>query len=138
MRRHPTIAAFTLVEIMLVLAIISVLMAAGIYYLSGNVEIAKEKRTEADIETITTQLKTYEMLNLFLPTTDQGIDALVKEPAGEPRPKRWRQLLEMVPLDPWGTPYKYRSPGKRNPQSFDLYSWGPDRQESGDDIGNWQ
>jgi general secretion pathway protein G len=130
-------AAYTLVEIMLVLAIISVLLAAGIYYLSGNLEIAKEKRVEADIETVTTQLKTYEMQNMFMPTTEQGLAALVTSPSSEPRPRRWRQLMEQIPQDPWGTPYQYRNPGKHNPQGFDLYSWGPDRRESEDDIGNW-
>lgn len=128
---------YTLIEIMLVVAIISVLVGAGIYYLTGNLDIAKERRVETDITTITTQLKTYEMQNLFLPTTEQGLDALVNRPTREPIPTRWRQLFEKMPIDPWGTPYAYRNPGKHNPTKFDLYSLGADRVESEDDFGNW-
>ncbi|MBI4024408.1 MAG: type II secretion system major pseudopilin GspG [Verrucomicrobia bacterium] len=131
-------SGYTLIEIMLVLAIIAVLLGSGIYYLAGNLDIAKERRVEADLTTITTQLKTYEMQNLFLPTTEQGLNALVTQPTTEPVPKRWRQLLEKVPVDPWGTPYGYRNPGTHNPGKFDLFSLGPDRVESGDDIGNWE
>jgi general secretion pathway protein G len=128
---------YTLMEIMLVLAIISVLVGAGIYYLAGNVEVAKDQRVTGDLSTLTTQLKTYEMQALFLPTTEQGLDALVHRPSKDPMPPRWHQLFESVPLDPWGIPYQYRYPGKHNPDKFDLYSFGPDRVESDDDIGNW-
>jgi general secretion pathway protein G len=61
----------------------------------------------------------------------------VKTPSSDPKPRRWRQLLEKVPEDPWGMPYQYRNPGVKNPNSFDLFSWGPDRKESEDDLGNW-
>lgn len=130
-------AGYTLVEIMLVLAIIAVLLGAGIYKLVGNLDAAKETRVEADIQTISTQLKTYEMTNLFLPTTEQGLQALVTEPTGDPKPRRWRQLMESVPLDPWGMPYNYRNPGIKNPNGFDLYSYGPERKEGDKEIGNW-
>ena len=129
---------YTLIEIMLTLAIIAVLLGAGIYYLTGNLDVAKEQRVAADLQTITTQLKTYEMQNLFLPTTEQGLQALVTQPTTEPVPKRWRQLMEKTPEDPWGKPYVYRIPGKHRPSGFDLFSLGPDRVESDDDIGNWE
>jgi general secretion pathway protein G len=128
---------YTLIEIMLVIAIISVLVGAGIYSLVGNLEAAKDQRVSTDINAITTQLKTYEMTNLFMPTTEQGLDALVNRPIKEPVPPRWRQLYEKTPIDPWGTPYAYRNPGKNNPTKFDIYSLGPDRVESDDDLGNW-
>jgi general secretion pathway protein G len=130
-------AGYTLMEIMLVLAIISVLVGAGIYYLTGSLDVAKEQRVDADIQTITTQLRTYEMQNLFLPSTAQGLEALVRRPSSEPQPKRWRQLMKKV-VDPWGTVYQYKNPGVKNPDSFDVYSLGPDRVESDDDIGNWE
>lgn len=119
---------------MLVLGIIAVLVSSAIYLLVGNVDIAKEQRVESDIQAISTQLKTYEMLNLTYPTTSQGLEALVRKPSTEPVPRRWRQLMEEVPLDPWGTPYQYAYPGKKNPRGYDLYSLGPDRQESADDL----
>jgi general secretion pathway protein G len=125
-------------EIMLVLAIISVLVGAGIYYLTGSLDIAREQRAEADIQTFTTALGTYESQNLFLPTTAQGLNALLVRPTSEPQPKRWRALLTKKPIDPWGTVYQYRYPGTKNPDRFDLYSFGPDRVESDDDIGNWE
>lgn len=130
-------AGYTLFEIMLVLGIIAVLVGSAIFLLVGNLDIAKEARVDADIQSISTQLRAYEMMNLRPPTTAQGLEALVKPPAGDPKPRRWKQLLERVPLDPWGEPYVYYSPGKQNPRGFDLLSKGPDRVEGGgDDIGN--
>ncbi len=132
--RRDRRSAYTLFEIMLVLGIISVLVGSAIYLLSNNIDIAKEQRVDADFQAIGTQLKTYEMLNFVFPTTDQGLEALVKRPATEPQPRKWKKLLESVPLDPWGNPYQYRNPGKTNPEGYDLYSWGADRKESDDDI----
>ncbi len=133
--RHPASrAAYTLFEIMLVLGIIAILVGSAIYLLVGNIDVAKEQRVDTDIQAISMQLKTYEMLNFSYPTTAQGLEALVAKPNVEPVPRKWRKLMEDVPLDPWGTPYQYVFPGKRNPGGFDIYSLGPDRQESADDL----
>ncbi len=135
--RHPTPRphdAYTLFEIMLVLGIISILVGSAIYLLVGNVDAAREQRVDADIQAISTQLRTYELQNFTFPTTAQGLEALVKKPTSEPVPRRWRQLMESVPLDPWGTPYQYAYPGKRNPKGYDLYSLGADRVPSDDDL----
>ena len=129
-------AAYTLFEIMLVLGIISVLVGSAIYMLAGNIDVAKAQRVDSDLQSIGTQLRTYEILNYTLPTTEQGLDAMVTFPAGDPAPTRWRRLLEKVPLDPWGTPYAYRNPPKvSNTKGYDLFSYGPDKKESDDDIG---
>jgi general secretion pathway protein G len=118
--------------------IIIVLMGSAIYFLANNLDVAKEQRVRGDIIAISTQLKLYETLNLFLPTNEQGLKALVERPTTQPVPPRWKLLMEKVPLDPWGTEYKFRYPGKKNPRSFDLYSIGADRTEgTDDDIGNW-
>lgn len=127
-------AAYTLFEIMLVLGIISVLVGSAIYMLAGNIDVAKEQRVGSDIEAIKMQLRTYEMLNYRMPTTEQGLQALVSQPTTEPRPRRWKQLMKEVPLDPWGNEYVYRNPGKGG-GGFDLYSLGPDGKESDDDSG---
>jgi len=130
-------AGYTLFEIMLVLGIIAVLVGSAIYLLVGNIDVARESRVEADVQSISTQIRVYEMQNLRPPTSAQGLAALVTRPAAEPAPRRWRQLLERVPLDPWGEEYVYYWPGKKNAAGFDLFSKGPDRQEGGgDDIGN--
>jgi len=131
-------AGYTLFEIMLVLGIIAVLVGSAIYMLAGNVDVAKEQRVESDIQAISMQLRTYETLNYKRPSTAQGLKALVERPSGDPKPRKWKQLLKQVPLDPWGNEYVYRSPGKDNPQGFDLYSLGPDGVESADDVGKDQ
>jgi len=122
--RTPRAAGYTLFEIMLVLGIIAVLVGSAIYLLVGNIDVARESRVEADIQSISTQLRVYEMQNLRPPTTEQGLKALVTRPGGDPPPRRWKQLLERVPLDPWGRPYRYRIPGTDG-RSFDVYSSGP-------------
>jgi len=126
---------YTLFEIMLVLGIISVLVSSAIYMLVGNLEAAKKQRVESDIQAISMQLRTYEMLNFRKPTTEQGLKALVQMPAAEPRPRNWSRLMKAVPRDPWDAEYVYRNPGKINSDGYDLYSLGPDGKESDDDIG---
>ena len=138
LRRAPR-SAFTLIEIVLVLTIIAVLVAAGIKLLTGNVEFAQETRVESDIQNFASQLQLYEARNFSVPSTEQGLQALVTKPTSEPVPAKWTQLLEEVPRDPWGTPYGYKSPGERSGKKYDLYSFGPDKQDgTEDDIGNWK
>lgn len=132
---HSARGGYTLFEIMLVLGIIAVLVGSAIYMLVGNIDIAKEQRVESDISAIAIQLRTYEMQNLRKPTTEQGLKALVQQPAIDPKPRKWRQLLEAVPLDPWGQEYRYQNPGKFKKDGYDLYSLGPDGVESEDDLG---
>ena len=129
--------AFTLLEIMLVVTIIAILMGAAIYKLAGNVEIAKHTAVTADVQALGTQLKLYESMNGFFPTTEQGLQALVTPPETDPKPARWYQLFKEMPKDPWHNNYIYRCPGVKNPGSYDLYSAGPDRQAdtSDDDRG---
>lgn len=127
--------AFTLLEIMLVVMIIGLLLGAAIYKLRGNVEVSQQVAAESSLQSIKTQLKLYESFNGQPPTTEQGLQALVTQPAGEPRPQRWTQLLDSVPKDPWGKDFVYLSPGRRNPNSYDLYSSGADRTpDTADDI----
>ena len=130
---------FTLVEMMLVLSIIAVLLGTAIFMMAGNVDSAKITRVQADITGITTQLKGYEMENGFMPTTEQGLKALVEEPTTEPRPKHWHSWFNnnKLPLDPWYQPYQYRNPGIHNPNGFDIWSYGQAKKENDKDIGNW-
>jgi len=131
-------AGYTLVEIMLVLSIIVVLMSAGIYYLMGNLEVAKSTRVKSDLEAISTQLKVYQMQNIDFPTTSQGLKALVNPPTTPPKPRNWTQLLkEQALIDPWGSEYQYLKPGKKNRDSFDLWSLGPNKTTDDKNIGNW-
>jgi len=128
--------AFTLLEIMLVVGIIVIILGVAVARLGNTTGIAKDMRVRADVQAINTQLKLYESMNGFFPTTEQGIQALVTQPTTDPKPTRWYQLFKEMPKDPWGNDYIYLAPGKKNPDSFDLYSAGPDRKpDTADD--NW-
>ena len=127
-------SGYTLFEIMLVLGIIAVLVGSAIYMLAGNLDVAKEQRVTSDVQAISMQLRTYEMLNYRKPTSAQGLEALVQMPSSDPKPQHWKQLMEKVPLDPWGQPYVYRNPGKYKTDGYDLYSLGP--QGKDDDPSN--
>ena len=134
-----TKGGFTLLEIMLVVIIIALLGGAAVYYMGGNVGIAQDTRVKSDLQAISTQLKLYQALNGFLPTTEQGLKALVTQPTSEPKPKQWREFFTKIPQDSWNSDYHYVTPGKHNPNTFDLFSAGADRKPgTPDDIGNWE
>jgi len=113
---------------MLVISIIVVLLGVAINKLGNTTGMAKGVAVRADVQAISTQLKLYESMNGYLPTTEQGLQALVTQPSTEPRPQRWYQLFKEIPKDPWGNNYIYLSPGRKNSTGFDLYSAGPDRR----------
>ena len=119
---------FTLLEIMLVVGIIILILGVAVTKLGPTTGIAKDMRVRADIQAINTQLRLYESMNGFVPTTEQGLKALVVQPDTEPKPSRWYQLFKEMPKDPWQNDYIYLSPGKKNPDTYDLYSAGPDRK----------
>jgi general secretion pathway protein G len=119
---------FTLLEIMIVVTIIALLLGTAIFKLGGNVEYSRHVKISADLQGINTQLKLYESMNGFFPTTEQGIQALVVQPDTDPKPTRWYQLFKEMPKDPWQSDYIYRNPGLKNPNGYDLYSAGKDRR----------
>ena len=102
-------AAFTLLEIMIVVSIIVILLGLAISKIGNPTGFAKGVGVKADIQAIGTQLQLYESMNGFYPPTEQGLGALVNRPDTEPRPTRWYQLFKEIPKDPWQTPYIYRS-----------------------------
>jgi general secretion pathway protein G len=132
-------AGFTLLEIMLVVMIIALLAGSAIYLMRGNVDQARYTRCETDIENIKTQLQFYEVQNGSMPSTEQGLAALVVRPSGEPQPRKWRQLITEIPLDPWGVPYQLRNPGQRSQkEGYEIFSCGKDKTPgTADDIGNF-
>lgn len=116
---------FTLIEIMLVVGIITVLMGSAIFMLTGNLEFAKEKRAEGDMQALSTQIRLYEMKNSGKRLGSGGLQALVDQ-----------KLLETLPVDPWGNGYGYKV-DSASPKGFFLYSFGPDGKDdggAGDDI----
>jgi type II secretion system protein G len=91
-----------------------------------------------ELENLKTQLRLYEIRNGSLPSTEQGLKALVERPADQPVPHRWRRLLADVPKDPWNHEYRLEVPATRSRDAFDLLSAGPDGQfGTADDLGNW-
>ena len=137
--RRASVSAFTLLEIMLVVMIIALLAGSAIYLMRGNVDQARYTRVEADIEGIKTQLQLYEVNNGGMPSTEQGLKALVQRPSGDPQPRKWRQLMPEIPLDPWGVEYQLRNPAlKSTKDGYDVFSCGKDKKpNTDDDIGNW-
>jgi general secretion pathway protein G len=132
-------AGFTLVEIMLVVIIIGALAAMIIPRLSGRGEEAKAKVAKSDIDAnLATALKLYELDNGSFPTTDQGLAALRVKPNTNPLPQNWNgPYVEKDPVDPWGRPYIYVSPGVHR-SDYDLSSKGKDASSDKDEISNWQ
>ena len=119
-------AAFTLMEMMLVLAIIALLIAIGAVTLGEVDENAKFTAAEAQISTLRTAVVQYKTMNRSLPPT---LDALVNPPGNA----RKRKLVkDEAIIDPWNNKYLYRSPGK-NGTAYDIYSAGPDKKEGNDD-----
>jgi general secretion pathway protein G len=119
---------FTLLEIMIVVSIIVILLGLAISKIGNPTGFAKQTAVRADVQAIGTQLQLYESMNGFYPTTEQGLQALVTQPQNDPRPTRWYQLFKQSPKDPWGNDYIYRCPGTKHPDSYDLFSAGPDRK----------
>ena len=132
-------SGFTLVEIMLVVIIIGALAAMIIPRLSGRGEEAKVKVARADIDAnLATALRLYELDNGSFPTTEQGLAALRIKPNTNPLPENWNgPYIERAPLDPWGRPYIYSSPGEHR-SDYDLSSKGKDASSDKDEISNWQ
>ena len=138
-RRLAAARGFTLVEMVLVLGIIGLLLGAAIYQLTGVMDAGRLKRVNGDITAISAGLRTYEVSAGFLPSTEQGINALVERPSARPAPPAWTQVMKKLPMDPWGNKYNYRKPGTHDKGGFDLYSSGPDGlPDTADDIGNWE
>lgn len=132
---------FSLIEIILVVIIMATLSAMVVPRLTGRSDQARQAAAKADIEVnIPTALKLYELDNGFLPTTSQGLSALLQKPTTTPTPENWNgPYLEKQPIDPWGRPYQYQSPGTHRPHDYDLYSLGKDPKPEGikGHIVNW-
>lgn len=130
---HNIKRGFTLLEMVMVMAIIAVL-AGGVIALMGNFgEGANIQRVGTDMQGINTALIQYKNLAGRYPTTDQGLEALVEKPTKPPVPKRYASSMKSVPLDPWGNPYVYKMPGSKDSSTYELISYGKDGKEGGGD-----
>jgi general secretion pathway protein G len=135
---------FTLIEILVVVAIIGLLMTYLATNLIGRSEGAKRELARVQITKLEQTLELYKLDNGRYPTSEQGLNALVSAPTSEPLPRRYpsKGYVKRADLeDPWGVSYQYVAPGSRNQSSFDIFSFGPDQVQGGEaenaDIGNW-
>jgi general secretion pathway protein G len=132
---------FTLIELLVVLVILGLL--AGLVgpqvmkYLGG----ANTKTAKLQIEDFSTALDAFRLDMGRYPTSAEGLAALVVQPSGANRWNGPYLRKNVVPKDPWGNEYQYRSPGQHSGGAFDLYSLGADNAEGGDgenqDVVSW-
>jgi len=139
MRIRPGERGFTLIEIMIVVIIIGLLAALVAPKLFGKLTMAKQKSTKAQIELFGAALDAFRLDTGRYPTTEEGLKALREKPSGA---ENWDgpYLPKEIPLDPWGKPYVYKSPGEHG--EYDLISFGLDGVEGGEgenqDIVSWK
>ena len=136
-------AGFTLIEILVVIAVIAMLAALVAPNVFQHVGTAKDATARSQIELLGAALDAYRLDNGRYPTTDQGLEALRVHPNIQPLPSSWNgpYLRKDVPLDPWGLPYLYLCPGEINIRNYDLFSLGADGEVGGEgedaDVVSW-
>ena len=128
---------FTLIELLLVLIILTALAAIIVPRFTGRSKQAHVAAARTDIAVLEVALDAFEVDTGRYPTTEEGVAALLQQPSDV---KVWNgpYIKRGLPKDPWGNPYVYTCPGQHNTSGYDLYSFGPNGQEGGDDdIDNW-
>jgi general secretion pathway protein G len=131
---------FTLLEIIVVVAIIAILASYIAPKIAGRVDDARISKAKSDIRVLESSLELYKLDNFLYPSNEQGLEALVNKPAGEAA-RNWRDggYIKKLTKDPWGNDYRYAYPGANG--EFDVYTLGADAAVGGEgeaaDIGNW-
>jgi len=129
-------SGFTLIEVMVVVVILGILAAVVVPNIMGEPEKARVNKAKQDIRSLELALDRYKLDNYDYPSTEQGLDALVKKPSGAPEPRRWKgPYVKKVTSDPWQNDYQYLSPGTHG--KIDIFSANKNAASAVDDIGNW-
>ena len=137
-RRFHNDRGFTLMELMIVIAILALLGSVVVTNLLPQYDGAQIRKVHTDIATLSAALDTYRLDNGDYPDTDVGLLALVQAPESA---RNWQQggYIKKLSKDPWGKDYQYLYPGEHG--EFDIYSLGRDGAPGGDgvdaDIGSW-
>jgi general secretion pathway protein G len=141
MLKQKKLRGFTLIEVMVVVAILGILAAIVVPKIMGRPDDARIVAAKQDIGAITQALKLYRLDNATYPSTEQGLQALITKPGSQPIPLNWKSggYLDKIPKDPWGHEYQMLSPGVHG--EIDVFSYGADGQQGGEgnnaDIGSW-
>ncbi len=122
---------FTLIEIMVVLAILAGLIAMVAPNIIGEAGAARVKTAKAEMANISLALDMYKLDNFTYPSTSQGIEALASKPSGSPEPKNYKSggYMKKMPMDPWGNAYLYFS----KKSNYEIVSLGADGEEGGEE-----
>ncbi|MFQ5655106.1 MAG: type II secretion system major pseudopilin GspG, partial [Planctomycetota bacterium] len=140
MGRRRRSEGFTLIEIMVVVIVLAILAATIIPQFAGTKQEAKVSTARHDITILENALERYYLHMDSYPPTEVGLRSLTEAPSDGERGWRGPYIKELRP-DPWGNDYQYRSPGEHGARTFDLWSWGADGAEGGEefeaDITNW-
>lgn len=131
-KRYP---GFTLIEVMVVVVILGILAAMIVPKIMSRPEQARIVKVKQDILAIQSALDLYKLDNGFYPSTDQGLEALIKKPTSDPIPRNWKSegYLHQLPEDPWGQAYQYLNENEK----LKIFSYGPKGKEGNSEIGNW-
>lgn len=133
---------FTLIEIMVVVVILGILAAVVVPRVLDRPAQARRTKAAADIKGIESALGMFKLDNGFFPSTEQGLEALVKKPETGRIPTRYpdKAYLPKVPKDPWQNDYVYICPGAT--QDYEIVSYGADGEPDGEgsdaDIRSWE
>lgn len=132
--RRRSDSGVTLIEMMVVLVIIGIVAALVVPNVIGRPDEARAAVAGADMRTVAASLEIYRLDNRAYPTTSQGLQALITKPTEPPEPANWAEdgYLPNLPVDPWGNPFIYRSPGESDP--YELTSLGADGKPGGDGV----
>lgn len=124
---------FTLIELLVVIIILAILAAVVIPRVIGRTEDARISTALNNIQSFKSALDLYNLDNKHYPTNEEGLNVLTQKSGNGP----YLKDVDTVPADPWGHPYRYKSPGE-NGREFDISSDGPDGQTgTNDDIQSW-
>jgi len=142
-RADRDVAGFTLIELMVVIAIIAILASIVAPKMVARTENAKRAAAKSQILSFKMALTEFRLDTGRYPTTEEGLEALVKKPPGYDGKYQEGGYLDSnsVPLDPWGNKYVYICPGIHDPTGYDLESFGRDGADGGEgdnkDIESW-
>lgn len=139
-RQSASNNGFSLIELLVVLVILGLLASVVAPNVMNKLGGAKSKTARLQIEDLGAALDIYSLETGRYPSTEEGLDALIKNPGNIQNWNGPYLKKNTIPDDPWGNPYHYKHPGDHG--AYDLYSLGADNSEGGDkdnaDIQSWE